>query len=79
MNLFSAVDVEMLIFAAQSHEIMNIIIASDSFKGCLSSVEAGRAMAEGVALSGSDADVEVLPVSDGGEGMLDAFAACAGA
>ena len=77
MNLFSAVDVEMLIFAAQSHEIMNIIIASDSFKGCLSSVEAGRAMAEGVALSGSDADVEVLPVSDGGEGMLDAFAACA--
>ena len=79
MNLFSAVDVEMLIFAAQSHEIMNIIIASDSFKGCLSSVEAGRAMAEGVALSGSDADVEVLPVSDGGEGLLDAFAACAGA
>ena len=79
MNLFSVVDVEMLIFAAQSHEIMNIIIASDSFKGCLSSVEAGRAMAEGVALSGSDADVEVLPVSDGGEGMLDAFAACAGA
>ena len=79
MNLFSLIEVEMLIFAAQSHEIMNIIIASDSFKGCLSSVEAGRAMAEGVALSGSDADVEVLPVSDGGEGMLDAFAACAGA
>lgn len=77
MNLFSLIEVEMLIFAAQSHFVMNIIIASDSFKGCLSSVEAGRAMAEGVALSGTEARVEVLPVSDGGEGMLDAFAACA--
>lgn len=56
---------------------MNILIATDSYKGCLSSVEAGTAMAEGVAEVFPQAMVEVLPVSDGGEGILDAFSACA--
>lgn len=56
---------------------MNILIATDSYKGCLSSVEVGTAMAEGVSKVFPQAMVEVLPVSDGGEGMLDAFSACA--
>ncbi len=56
---------------------MNILIATDSYKGCLSSVEAGAAMAEGVAAVYPAADVAVLPVSDGGEGMLEAYAGCA--
>ena len=46
-----------------------IIFALDSFKGCLSSVEAGQAAAEGAETEAA----EVLNVSDGGDGMLRAF------
>ncbi len=44
---------------------MKVIIAIDSFKGCLSSAEAASAIAEGLAGNGCT----VLPVSDGGEGF----------
>ena len=44
---------------------MKAIIAIDSFKGCLTSVEAGEAALE--AFSAGEADV--IPVSDGGEGF----------
>lgn len=54
---------------------MKIVIAIDSMKGCLSSAEAGCAAAG--ALAGHD--VRVLNVSDGGEGMLPAFAEVTGA
>lgn len=50
-----------------------VIVAIDSFKGCLSSAEAGQAASEGVRGACRQADVVVVPVSDGGEGMLDAF------
>ena len=46
-----------------------IIFALDSFKGCLSSVKAGQAAAEGAETEAA----EVLNVSDGGDGMLSAF------
>ena len=46
-----------------------IIFAFDSFKGCLSSAEVGKAAAEGA----ENETVEVLNVSDGGDGMLSAF------
>ena len=44
---------------------MRIVIAIDSFKGCLPSAEAAAAVAEGLA----GHDCVVLPVSDGGEGF----------
>lgn len=50
---------------------MRIVIAIDSFKGCLTSMEAGRAAAEGVRAALPDCLTVVLPVADGGEGMLD--------
>lgn len=53
---------------------MRYLIATDSFKGCLSSAEAGQAMAEGVRLAVPGAEVECLTLSDGGEGMAEAFA-----
>ena len=53
---------------------MNILIATDSYKGCLTSLQAGNAMKEGVLQMLPEAVVKVLPVSDGGEGMLEAFA-----
>jgi glycerate kinase len=52
---------------------MRIIVAIDSFKGCLSSAEANRAAAEGISLQMPEAEVVQIPVSDGGEGWLDAF------
>ena len=49
------------------------IVAIDSFKGCLSSSEANQAAVEGIKMTLPDADVIQIPVSDGGEGWLDAF------
>ena len=56
---------------------MHILIAPDSFKGTLRSREAAEAIAAGLAESLPDAQTRVLPLSDGGEGlvtcMLDAL------
>ncbi len=57
---------------------MKTVIAIDSFKGCLNSVEANRAAAEGVRSVCPDAEIVEVPVSDGGEGFLEAFHAAIG-
>lgn len=48
---------------------MRIVVAMDSFKGSMTSVEANRAVER--ALAGHD--VIEVPISDGGEGFLDAW------
>lgn len=48
-----------------------VVIAIDSFKGCLTSLEAGQAAAEGVRAVYPDCVVCCLPVADGGEGVSD--------
>ena len=53
-----------------------IIIACDSYKGCLSSSEVNEAIASGVKEWNADEaspEIITLEMSDGGEGMLDAF------
>ena len=57
---------------------MKIIVAIDSFKGCLTSAEANQAASEGVYAKMPDAQVVQVPVSDGGEGFLEAFHAVMG-
>lgn len=57
---------------------MKIVLAIDSFKGCLTSVEANQAAAEGIRAVRPDAEVVQVPVSDGGEGFLEAFHAAIG-
>ena len=52
---------------------MHILLALDSFKGCLTSEEVEAAFAR--ALTARGADVSSLPLSDGGEGMQQAFTA----
>lgn len=52
---------------------MKIIIAIDSFKGSLTSQEAGRAAREGILEIYPKADTHLITASDGGEGMLDAY------
>ena len=55
-----------------------VLLAIDSFKGSVSSAQAEAAVAEGVRRVWSDAEVRALPLADGGEGTLDAVAACGG-
>ena len=55
-----------------------VVIAIDSFKGCLSSEEANKAAAEAVIDACPDAEAVLIPVSDGGEGFLEAFHAAIG-
>ncbi|MDE5790497.1 MAG: glycerate kinase [Muribaculaceae bacterium] len=55
---------------------IKIIIASDSFKGSLTSEEAGKAAGRGIKTALPDAQVEIVPVADGGEGTVDALCCC---
>lgn len=52
-----------------------VVIAIDSFKGCLSSAEAGKAAAEGIRSVFPECEIRSLPIADGGEGMLDVLIA----
>ena len=52
---------------------MKIVVAIDSFKGCLTSKEANQAATEGIRNRYPDAEVVQVPVSDGGEGFLETF------
>ena len=57
---------------------MKVVIAIDSFKGCLSSKEANEAAAEGIRKVYPDVEIIKVPVSDGGEGYMEAFRAAIG-
>lgn len=52
---------------------MNIVIAMDSFKGSLSSIEAGNVIKNTIEKVMPDADVRVCPLADGGEGTVEAL------
>lgn len=51
---------------------MKIVVAMDSFKGSVSSVEAGQAVKRGIEKV-CDAQVTVKPIADGGEGTVEAL------
>jgi len=57
---------------------MRIAVAIDSFKGSLSTFEAGAAVAEGAKRVFDDAEVDVCPLADGGEGTVAAMVASLG-
>ena len=52
---------------------MKIVTAIDSFKGSMTSMEAGRAVAEGIHRADAGAEVLVRPLADGGEGTVEAL------
>lgn len=54
---------------------MKVICAPDSFKESLSAAQAARAMAAGIRRSRPDAEVDICPISDGGEGFTEAMTA----
>lgn len=57
---------------------MKIIVAPGAFKHSLSAQAAAAAIVRGLGASGLGADVQVLPIADGGNGTLDAFLANGG-
>ena len=52
---------------------MKVVVAIDSFKGSMSSLEAGESIAKGVKKAHKDAIVEIRPLADGGEGTVEAL------
>ena len=58
---------------------MKLVVAIDSFKGSLSSVEAGNAVKQAALSVWQGADVIISPLADGGEGTVDAMSGSLGA
>lgn len=52
---------------------MRIVVAPQSLKGSLTAAEAGQAMAEGIRAVFPEAEIEIVPVADGGEGTVQAL------
>ncbi|MBQ8571700.1 MAG: glycerate kinase [Kiritimatiellae bacterium] len=53
---------------------MKVTIAVDSFKGSMTSIEAGNAIKKGIiGATNNQAIVNVIPVADGGEGTIEAL------
>lgn len=69
---------ETLNFGSVQRRPRRALLAIDSFKGSVSSSQAVSAVVEGVRRVWPDAQVSALPLADGGEGTLDAVAACGG-
>ena len=57
---------------------LKIVLAPDSFKGSLTSTEAARAMARGVGKALPEAELVLLPLSDGGEGLVESLVVASG-
>ncbi len=52
---------------------LSVVVAVDSFKGSLTSLEAGQAIAKGIKLADNENTVTVFPLADGGEGTVAAI------
>ena len=52
---------------------MKVVIAPDSYKGCLSALEVAKAMERGVLSVFPTAEVRKIPIADGGEGTVAAL------
>lgn len=57
---------------------MRLLIAPNAFKGSLSALEAARSLAAGVRTVFPDAEIDIMPVSDGGDGLNEAMLAARG-
>lgn len=57
---------------------MRVTVAMDSWKGSLTSMEAGNAVREGILRADADAQVVVRPMADGGEGTAQTLVCAMG-
>ncbi|HEV3402469.1 MAG TPA: glycerate kinase [Acidimicrobiales bacterium] len=56
---------------------LKVVIAPGAFKGSLAVTEVGASLAEGVGRVWPDASIEVLPLSDGGDGWVESMVSAA--
>lgn len=68
LTIFSGVT-----FAAKEVSKMKVVVAIDSFKGSLSSIDAGEITASAIRDVDKNIDVKIFPLADGGEGTVDAL------
>lgn len=61
-----------------SLKIRKVVIASDSFKECLTSIQVAEGVEAGIRLSLPECEVVNVSVADGGEGTLDALVESSG-
>ena len=54
---------------------MRILLAPDKFKGCLTAKDVAEAMAEGIRRVIPEAQIDLCPMADGGEGTVSALVA----
>ena len=59
--------------SAEMEIYMKVVIAIDSFKESMTSMEAGNAVKKGILAAKPDAEVWLSPLADGGEGTVDAL------
>jgi len=57
---------------------MRLVIAPDSFKECLGAPQVAEAIAAGVREAAPDAEIDIAPVADGGEGTAEALVTATG-
>jgi glycerate kinase len=57
---------------------MRVVVAPDKFKGSLTAPQACDAIARGVRRARPDAEIDLCPVADGGEGTIDALMSATG-
>ena len=57
---------------------MRIVIAPDKFKGCLTAPQVCDAIARGIRQAAPDAEIDLCPMADGGEGTVAALVAATG-
>lgn len=57
---------------------MRVVVAPDKFKGTLTAAQAARAISAGWRRADPTAELDEVPVADGGEGTLDALVAALG-
>ncbi|MGH2817241.1 MAG: glycerate kinase [Actinomycetota bacterium] len=62
----------------QEAKAPRVVVAPDSFKGSLTAAEVAGAIAEGLSLVWPDAQMTLLPLSDGGEGWVETIVTAAG-
>lgn len=52
---------------------MKVVVAVDSFKGSMTSMEAARAVRDGILAADPKTYIVIKPLADGGEGTTDAL------
>jgi glycerate 2-kinase len=57
---------------------MRIVVAPDKFKSCLSAAEVAQAMETGLRRAAPEAQIDICPMADGGEGTVEALVSATG-